>query len=159
MKKLAIMAAASMIFTVGSAQATFQASGTTGITTLTVTEECRVQVGNVTATLARSKLKGDTAIGVIGVTALGCNGLQTALQADPDNYDATNLYMTSRNHDKLNVKLKATDGSSWTYGNGVFYKTEGGNWGGHVGISVDGNQTDKPTGEYTLNLTGGYWTN
>ncbi|HHU9888802.1 TPA: Dr family adhesin structural subunit DaaE, partial [Escherichia coli] len=83
MKKLAIMAAASMIFTVGSAQATFQASGTTGITTLTVTEECRVQVGNVTATLARSKLKDDTAIGVIGVTALGCNGLQTALQADP----------------------------------------------------------------------------
>lgn len=153
------MAAASMIFTVGSAQATFQASGTTGITTLTVTEECRVQVGNVTATLARSKLKDDTAIGVIGVAALGCNGLQTALQADPDNYDATNLYMTSRNHDKLNVKLKATDGSSWTYGNGVFYKTEGGNWGGHVGISVDGNQTDKPTGEYTLNLTGGYWTN
>ncbi|HIA6360471.1 TPA: Dr family adhesin structural subunit DaaE [Escherichia coli] len=159
MKKLAIMAAASMIFTVGSAQATFQASGTTGITTLTVTEECRVQVGNVTATLARSKLKDDTAIGVIGVTALGCNGLQTALQAEPDNYDATNLYMTSRNHDKLNVKLKATDGSSWTYGNGVFYKTEGGSWGGLVGISVDGNQTDKPTGEYTLNLTGGYWTN
>ncbi|HDK0915801.1 TPA: adhesin, partial [Escherichia coli] len=33
MKKLAIMAAASMIFTVGSAQATFQASGTAGITT------------------------------------------------------------------------------------------------------------------------------
>ncbi|MGU5252960.1 Dr family adhesin structural subunit, partial [Escherichia coli] len=48
---------------------------------------------------------------------------------------------------------------NWTTENGVFYNTVPGNLDGTIGVKVQGDQTFTPTGNYTLTLTGGYWTN
>ncbi|HFN4016451.1 TPA: Dr family adhesin structural subunit [Escherichia coli] len=160
MKKLAIMAAASMMVAVSTAHAQFSYSGNTGTVKVTVTEECQIQVGDFSTTKPRSQLTNGAAIGPINVTARGCDTRQIALQAGADNIEGDKLYMRSDNGgDKLYVVLSALDGSNWTTDNGVFYNTVPGNWGGTIGVRVQGDQTFTPTGNYTLTLTGGYWTN
>ena len=63
MKKLAIMAAASMMVAVSTAHAQFSYSGNTGTVKVTVTEECQIQVGDFSTTKPRSQLTNGAAIG------------------------------------------------------------------------------------------------
>lgn len=158
MKKLAIMAAASMVFAVSSAHAGFTPSGTTGTTKLTVTEECQVRVGDLTVAKTRGQLTDAAPIGPVTVQALGCDARHVALKADTDNFEQGKFFLISdNNRDKLYVNIRPTDNSAWTTDNGVFYKNDVGSWGGTIGIYVDGQQTNTPPGNYTLALTGGYW--
>lgn len=158
MKKLAIMAATSTILAMSSSHAAFTGSGSTGTTKLTVTEQCQVLVTGSDATKTRGELTDGARVGVLSVTAKGCNTEHAALRAQPDNYHQGKIVLIRDDYQaRINVRLQATDGRAWNTNGDTVYRADAGNWGGNLFVVVDGDNVDKPAGSYILNLDGGYW--
>ncbi|HAL3233167.1 TPA: Dr family adhesin structural subunit [Escherichia coli] len=160
MKKLAIMATMSILVVASTAHATFQPSGTTGGVALTVTGECPVTVGKLIANKRQSELHDRAVLGEVSVSGVGCGTDQRVAVSAGNFYDGTNGFFMTQDGgtEKLTVDL-ATNGDQWKKDNGVYYRAAGGDWTGKIGIIVRGEQVNKPTGKYTMNLDGGFWAN
>ncbi|EFU95503.1 adhesin fimbrial protein [Escherichia coli DEC5E] len=59
--------------------------------------------------------------------------------------------------DKLLVNMGSATGDG-TQDGGVYYINRDGNWNGQMVFIVRNDQQHLPTGKYTLNLEGGFWT-
>ncbi|HFL9119451.1 TPA: Dr family adhesin structural subunit [Escherichia coli] len=160
MKKLAIIGATSVMMMTGTAQANFTSSGTNGKVDLTITEVCRVTVESKSESFLRSGLVANRHITNLGIQSTGCGtGQRVALKLGAGSYDDTNgAHMTHENGtDKLLVSMGSATGDG-TQDGGVYYINRDGNWNGQMVFIVRNDQQHLPTGKYTLNLEGGFWT-
>ncbi len=158
MKKLAIMVATSTILAMSSSHAAFTASGNTGTTKLTVTEQCQVMVTGSTSTKTRGELIDGARVGALSLNARGCNTEHAALRAQADNYHNGKIVLLREDQQaRINVRLVASDGGQWTNDGATTYRDAAGDWGGSLYVVVDRDNTSNQAGSYTLNMDGGYW--
>ncbi|EKE6932696.1 Dr family adhesin structural subunit [Escherichia coli] len=160
MKKLAIIGATSVMMMTGTAQANFTNSGTNGKVDLTITGECHVTVESKSESFSRSNLVTNKHITSLGIQSTGCGtGQHVALKLGAGSYDDTDgAHMTHENGtEKLLVKMGSATGDGIQDG-GVYYINRDGDWRGQMVFIVRNNQQHLPTGKYTLNLEGGFWT-